>query len=116
MPTPFSNATNLIATNPLNFTIVCNTTINSTITWIRTANRTGQYFVPFDDRVYLSNNGYNLNFAKVYLVDEEYYACAYQNTPSTYRVIAAFYLYVKGILAQNSIINLKFFYYIPVIT
>jgi hypothetical protein len=95
VPTPFQNSSLLIGTALSQFTIVCNTTITSAITWIRTANKTGQFFVPFDNRVTSSNNGQNLNFASLALVDEEYYACAYQNTPTTYRVIAAFYLYVK---------------------
>jgi hypothetical protein len=61
-------------------------------------NKSGVYFVSLSDpRVTLSNNGLNLNFASVELVDEEYYACAYQNTPTTYKVLNAFYLYVKGI-------------------
>ena len=97
VPNPFINATSLIATALVNYTIVCNTDVTNPITWIRTANKTGQFFVPFDSRVTSSNNGRNLNFANVQLIDEEYYACAFQNTPTTFRVLAGFYLYVKGL-------------------
>lgn len=96
VPTAFSNATVLIVAALSPYTIVCNTTVTSQIIWIRTANKTGQYFVPFDSRVNSTNNGQHLNFATVELVDEEYYACAYQNNATTYKVVAAFYLYVKG--------------------
>lgn len=99
VPNPFQNATSLIATALRPYTIFCNATgvdVTGSITWIRTANKTGQYFVPYDNRVSLSNNGLNLNIATVELVDEEYYACAFQLTSSTYRLLGAFYLYVRG--------------------
>lgn len=102
VPSIFANATNLVATALAPFTIVCNTSLNTTITWIRTANRTGQFFVPLDSRVTLSNSGLNLNIGQVGLLDEEYYACVFQNSPTTYRLIAAFYLYVKGRLSLVS--------------
>jgi len=97
VPAAFGNATSLIATALSNFTIVCNTTVSATITWIQTVNNTNQYFVLFNSRVYTSNNGMNLNIASVELVDQEYYACIYPNSNGTYTVADAYFLYVKGI-------------------
>jgi len=96
VPAAFGNATSLIATALSNFTIVCNTTVSATITWIQTVNNTNQYFVLFNSRVYTSNNGMNLNIASVELVDQEYYACIYPNSNGTYTVADAYFLYVKG--------------------
>jgi hypothetical protein len=87
---------NLISTAGSSFSIVCNTTYNQPVVWIRTINETGAFYVKIDNRTFTTNNGKILNFTNVILPDEDYYGCGYVNTNNSFQVLQSFFLYVKG--------------------
>ncbi len=81
------------------FTIYCNnsaSSANQAITWIQTLNKTGVFSTTNSSGITFSNNGQQLNFASLFLSDEEYYACGYLNG-SSYKIYNFYYLFIRGL-------------------
>jgi hypothetical protein len=81
------------------FTIYCNnsaSSANQAITWVQTKNKTGFFPTTNSSRITFSNNGQQLNFASLFLSDEEYYACGYLNG-SSYKIYNSYYLFIRGL-------------------
>ena len=90
------NSIFLTASAENSFAIFCNVNSSQNIFWVQTINKTGVYYVQNNNRVFTTNNGLYLNFTKIQLIDEEYYACAYNNSNNQLMPLKSFNLYVKG--------------------
>jgi hypothetical protein len=63
---------------------------------VQTKNKTGVFSTTNSSGITFSNNGQQLNFASLFLSDEEYYACGYLNG-SSYTIYNSYYLFIRGL-------------------
>jgi hypothetical protein len=80
------------------YTINCNTSSissNETIIWVQSLNKGGVYYVQTDSRI--SQNGSQLSFSTLNLIDEEYYGCGViDSSTNKFKLLSSYYLFVRG--------------------
>ena len=83
-------------------TLTCDTVNpNLEISWFKSENKNGLFKVTGDGRVYLTNNGYDLQFDNVLVADEEYYECGVLDTEENLQVIGKYMIFVRGKNKKN---------------
>ncbi len=79
------------------YTINCNASANQSVIWLQTLNKTGVFYVQTDDRITIASNGQQLSFAKLALIDDEYYGCGFIDpTNNKLKLLNSYYLYIRG--------------------
>jgi hypothetical protein len=95
-----NNAKLLVGDALSQFTINCNASgisPNQTITWLQSVKKSGVFNVQTDSRITISQNGSQLSFSPLNLIDEEYYGCGVIDPNSNkLKLLNTFYLYIRG--------------------
>ena len=95
-----TNAKLLVGDVLSQFTINCNASSispNQTFTWLQSVKKSGVFNVQTDSRITISQNGSQLSFSPLNLIDEEYYGCGVID-PNTnkFKLFSTYYLFVRG--------------------
>jgi hypothetical protein len=95
-----TNAKLLVGDVLSQFTINCNASgisPNQTITWLQSVQKSGVFAVQTDSRITISQNGSQLSFSPLNLIDEEYYGCGvFDPAINKLKLLNTFYLYIRG--------------------
>ena len=95
-----TNAKLLVGDVLSQFTINCNTSgisPNQNITWLQSVKKSGVFAVQIDSRITISENGSQLSFSPLNLIDEEYYGCGVIDPVSNkFKLFSSYYLFVRG--------------------
>lgn len=100
----------MVATANSNFTIDCPTNLTDQVVWYKTINKTGFYNLNLTSRINVTNNSKRLIFSDVFLADEEYYGCGFNETNNLIRIVNKYLMYVRvlptmRITLDNIVIN-----------